>query len=77
MARSIATGRGKRGRRSGFTLIELMVVMALIVTLASIGLPTTSGFTGEFMALMGAFNFLGTLASGWLTDRINDRNAGY
>lgn len=27
----------------------------LLFTLASVGLPTTSGFTGEFMSLMGAF----------------------
>ena len=26
-----------------------------ILTLAAIGLPTTSGFTGEFLALLGAF----------------------
>jgi NADH-quinone oxidoreductase subunit M len=26
------------------------------LTLASIGLPTTSGFTGEFLVLLGAFN---------------------
>ena len=42
MERSTVTGRpfaGSRGRRSaGFTLIELMVVMSLIVLLASIGL---------------------------------------
>jgi NADH-quinone oxidoreductase subunit M len=35
-------------------------VFFLILTLASIGLPTTSGFTGEFLALLGAFN------AGWL-----------
>jgi NADH-quinone oxidoreductase subunit M len=28
----------------------------MILTLASIGLPTTSGFTGEFLVLLGAFN---------------------
>ena len=38
MAPSIVTGRRRRGRSGGFTLIEVMVVMALIVTLASIGL---------------------------------------
>ena len=42
MERRTVTGRpfaGSRGRRSaGFTLIELMVVMSLIVLLASIGL---------------------------------------
>ena len=42
MERSTVTGRrfaGSRGRRlAGFTLIELMVVMSLIVLLASIGL---------------------------------------
>ena len=27
----------------------------MILTLASIGLPTTSGFTGEFLVLLGAF----------------------
>jgi len=30
-------------------------VFFLILTLASVGLPTTSGFTGEFLVLMGAF----------------------
>jgi NADH:ubiquinone oxidoreductase subunit 4 (subunit M) len=28
----------------------------MILTLAAIGLPTTSGFTGEFLVLLGAFN---------------------
>src|SRR3954452_6521766 len=27
----------------------------MLLTLASIGLPTTSGFTGEFLVLLGAF----------------------
>jgi NADH-quinone oxidoreductase subunit M len=27
----------------------------MVLTLASIGLPTTSGFTGEFLVLLGAF----------------------
>ena len=31
-------------------------VAFMVLTLASIGLPTTSGFTGEFLVLMGAFN---------------------
>jgi NADH-quinone oxidoreductase subunit M len=31
-------------------------VAFMILTLASIGLPTTSGFTGEFLVLLGAFN---------------------
>jgi len=30
-------------------------VFFMILTLAAIGLPTTSGFTGEFLVLMGAF----------------------
>jgi len=34
-------------------------VFFVILTLASVGLPTTSGFTGEFLVLMGAF------AAGW------------
>jgi NADH-quinone oxidoreductase subunit M len=37
-------------------LLPVYSVFFLILTLASIGLPTTSGFTGEFMVLMGAFN---------------------
>jgi NADH-quinone oxidoreductase subunit M len=37
-------------------LMPVYSVFFAILTLASIGLPTTSGFTGEFMALMGAFN---------------------
>jgi NADH-quinone oxidoreductase subunit M len=36
--------------------IPVYAVFFLIFTLASVGLPTTSGFTGEFMALMGAFS---------------------
>jgi NADH-quinone oxidoreductase subunit M len=34
-------------------------VFFMIMTLASVGLPTTSGFTGEFLVLLGAFR------SGW------------
>jgi NADH-quinone oxidoreductase subunit M len=37
-------------------LLPAYSVFFMILTLASIGLPTTSGFTGEFMALLGAFN---------------------
>jgi NADH-quinone oxidoreductase subunit M len=37
-------------------LLPVFAVFFTILTLASIGLPTTSGFTGEFMALLGAFN---------------------
>jgi NADH-quinone oxidoreductase subunit M len=40
-------------------LARQMPVFALffvIFTLASVGLPTTSGFTGEFLVLMGAFS---------------------
>jgi NADH-quinone oxidoreductase subunit M len=31
-------------------------VFFMVLTLAAIGLPTTSGFTGEFLVLLGAFN---------------------
>ena len=31
-------------------------VFFALLTLAAIGLPTTSGFTGEFLVLLGAFN---------------------
>lgn len=49
MERNIATGR----RASGFTLIELMVVMSLIILLASVGLATyTNGVTRSKEAVL-------------------------
>jgi NADH-quinone oxidoreductase subunit M len=36
-------------------LLPVYSVFFMILTLASVGLPTTSGFTGEFLALLGAF----------------------
>jgi NADH-quinone oxidoreductase subunit M len=36
-------------------LLPVYSVFLAILTLAAIGLPTTSGFTGEFLALLGAF----------------------
>jgi NADH-quinone oxidoreductase subunit M len=36
-------------------LMPAFAVFVLILTLASVGLPTTSGFTGEFLVLLGAF----------------------
>ncbi|HZQ63593.1 MAG TPA: NADH-quinone oxidoreductase subunit M [Casimicrobiaceae bacterium] len=36
-------------------VLPVYSVVFMILTLASIGLPTTSGFTGEFMVLLGAF----------------------
>ena len=36
-------------------LVPVYSVFFMILTLASIGLPTTSGFTGEFLVLLGAF----------------------
>jgi NADH-quinone oxidoreductase subunit M len=40
-------------------ILPLYAVFFTILALASVGLPTTSGFTGEFLALMGYF------ASAW------------
>ncbi len=37
-------------------LMPVFSVFFMIFTLASVGLPTTSGFTGEFLALLGAFS---------------------
>jgi NADH-quinone oxidoreductase subunit M len=37
-------------------LVPVYSVAFMILTLASIGLPTTSGFTGEFLVLLGTFN---------------------
>ena len=36
-------------------LIPVFSVFFMIFTLASVGLPSTSGFTGEFLALLGTF----------------------
>ena len=36
-------------------VLPAFAVFALVLTLASVGLPTTSGFTGEFLVLLGAF----------------------
>jgi NADH-quinone oxidoreductase subunit M len=36
-------------------LLPVYSLFFMILTLASIGLPTTSGFTGEFLVLLGAF----------------------
>jgi NADH-quinone oxidoreductase subunit M len=37
-------------------LLPIYAVFFALLTLASIGLPTTSGFTGEFLVLLGAFS---------------------
>jgi NADH-quinone oxidoreductase subunit M len=36
-------------------LLPVYSVFFMILTLASVGLPTTSGFTGEFLVLLGTF----------------------
>jgi len=36
-------------------LLPVYSVFFMVLTLAAIGLPTTSGFTGEFLVLLGAF----------------------
>lgn len=36
-------------------LLPVYSVFFMVLTLASVGLPTTSGFTGEFLVLLGAF----------------------
>jgi len=36
-------------------LLPVYAVFMTVLTLAAIGLPTTSGFTGEFLALLGSF----------------------
>ena len=48
-------------------LLPVYAVFCMLLTLASIGLPTTSGFTGEFMVLLGA----GT--AGWQAIRAGQR----
>jgi len=37
-------------------LLPTYSVFFMLLTLAAVGLPTTSGFTGEFMVLLGAFD---------------------
>ncbi|QJR14208.1 complex I subunit 4 family protein [Usitatibacter palustris] len=44
-------------------LLPAYAVFFAILTLASIGLPTTSGFTGEFLALFGYFSTAWPLAA--------------
>lgn len=39
MGRTIPTGRNLRRREFGFTMVELMIVMAIIVILVSIAIP--------------------------------------
>jgi NADH-quinone oxidoreductase subunit M len=38
------------------TIMPVYSVFVVVFTLAAIGLPTTSGFTGEFLVLLGAFS---------------------
>jgi sulfur-oxidizing protein SoxB len=38
-----------------YKLLPVYSVFFMILTLASVGLPATSGFTGEFLVLLGAF----------------------
>jgi NADH-quinone oxidoreductase subunit M len=38
-------------------LLPVYSVFFMVLTLAAIGLPTTSGFTGEFLALLGTFRY--------------------
>ena len=38
-------------------LLPVYSVFFMVLTLASVGLPTTSGFTGEFLALLGGFQY--------------------
>jgi NADH-quinone oxidoreductase subunit M len=45
-------------------LLPVYSVFFMILTLASVGLPTTSGFTGEFLVLLGAFK------SAWIQYRL-------
>ena len=45
-------------------LLPVYSVFFMILTLASVGLPTTSGFTGEFLVLLGAFK------AGWVQYRL-------
>jgi NADH-quinone oxidoreductase subunit M len=40
--------------------MPVFAVFFMLLTLAAVGLPTTSGFTGEFLVLLGAFK------SGWV-----------
>ena len=43
-------------------------LLFLLFTMASVGLPGTSGFVGEFLALVGAYQ-----ASSWVALRRDDR----
>jgi hypothetical protein len=45
-------------------LLPVYSVFFMILSLASIGLPTTSGFTGEFLILLGAFSVVAVHSQG-------------
>ena len=47
-------------------LLPVYSVFFMVLTLASVGLPTTSGFTGEFLVLLGAFK------AAWVHYRLGD-----
>jgi NADH-quinone oxidoreductase subunit M len=48
-------------------LLPVYSVFFIVLTLASVGLPTTSGFTGEFLVLLGAFKAAWPLFQGGQT----------
>ena len=51
-------------------VLPVYAVFLMVLTLASIGLPTTSGFTGEFLVLLGAFDASWQAAAGGDTLRL-------
>ena len=53
--RALPHPRSRRVRRASRSSCPSYSVFLAVLTLAAIGLPTTSGFTGEFLVLLGAF----------------------
>ena len=53
--RALPHPRSRGLRRASRSCLPVYSVFLAVLTLAAIGLPTTSGFTGEFLVLLGAF----------------------
>jgi prepilin-type N-terminal cleavage/methylation domain-containing protein len=65
----------KKMNKKGFTLIEMLVVIAIIAVLVSIIIPTVSSATGKAKAATDAANLRSMLAEA-TTDYLNGQSEG-
>ena len=66
----------KRNKEGGFTLIEMLVVVVIIATLAAMIVPRFAGRTEEAKASAAAAAIEADLASGKFTARFLHENYG-